>query len=545
MGDSILRQATFFHLTGVANQKRRHSRLRSYAFCVDELGSPDDGGRVLIQTLWNSLIMRILTFIFTFAIVALTLDVRADVVLDWNSTICNVMQHDGTRVENKADPGWSTRAMAMMNGAIYDVFQAYNRTHKPFLVNQHAGANTSLEAAVNQAAYDIVKHCYPGEQAIIDADFNARMASIPDGAAKLNGISLGTSIAQQYKLARTGDHSDESFPYTSGTDPGQWRPDPFNPDQVAWGPGWGTVHTFGIPSTSEFISALPAPPALNSPAYTEAFNQVKDLGALVSPSRTPEQEAIGLFWAYDRATMGPPPVLFINSLEEIAAQAGNTPEENARLFAMASVAQADAAIASWDAKFQYNYWRPVAGIQEAGVGGAGDSDGNPDTVGDPAWRPLGAPGNDPGNMTDDFTPPFPSWTSGHATMGGAIFKSLELFYGTNVFDEIDGIVGNNTQYTLTSQEAGGGAMRSFSTFTQEGILQAGMENSPEGEIGMSRIYLGVHWIFDQRDGITLGNNIAQYVNANYFQAVPEPGTILLGALGACVLASMGRTRRRW
>src|SRR5699024_2316194 len=103
-----------------------------------------------------------------------------------------------------------------------------------------------------------------------------------------------------------------------------------------------------------------------------------------------------------------------------------------------------------------NLWRPVAGIQEAGTGGPGDADGNPDTIGDPNWRPLGAPGNSTGDMKDDFTPPFPSWTSGHATMGGAVFKSLELFYGTNVFDEIDGVIGNNPDFTLTSQEEGGG-----------------------------------------------------------------------------------------
>jgi hypothetical protein len=375
---------------------------------------------------------------------------------------------------------------------------------------------------------------YPGEKSMLDADYNARMALIPDGPGKTNGINLGRTIAQACVTNRIADNSNVIVPYTPGTLPGQWRPDPFNPGQNAWGPAWGTVKPFGIPNTSDFINALPPIPAMNSQAYADAFDMVKQYGAVNSTVRTPEQTQIGHFWAYDRATMGPPSVLFVSNLEQIAEQAGNTPAQNARLFAMASVAAADAATAAWDAKFKYNFWRPVAGIHEA------DVDGNADTVADPTWRPLGAPGNDPAGMADDFTPPFPSWTSGHATIGGAWFKSIELFYGTNVFDQIDGVLGNNPVYTLTSKEMGSGDTRDFTTFTQTGILAPGLENSPEGENGMSRIYLGVHWIFDQRDGMAMGNDIAEYVAANHFQAVPEPSTLALS-----VMALLYFGWRRW
>jgi hypothetical protein len=114
---------------------------------------------------------------------------------------------------------------------------------------------------------------------------------------------------------------------------------------------------------------------------------------------------------------------------------------------------------------------------------------------------------------------FPAWTSGHATVGGAVFKTLELFYGTNDCDQIDGM-GNQTTYTLTSQEMGSGTAREFSTLTQTDLLDIDAEDSPEGEIGTSRIYLGIHWIFDQRDGIRLGHDIARWIAANRFQAVP-------------------------
>jgi hypothetical protein len=476
---------------------------------------------------------------------------RADNVTDWSSTIRHVIQDDGTHPVNSANPGWSTRAMAMTTGAIYDVYQAFNRTNAPFMVNAHADANTSLDAAVHQAAYEVLLNTYPNSSSVAQADYDTRMGLIPAGLDKTNGMALGHSIAQTYISKRSTDQSGDSVPYTPGIGPGLWRPDPFHPAQVAWGPGWGVVHPFAIGSSATFVNALPAPPAMNSPEYTAAFNQVKNYGALPgtvdgtarTTSRTADQTDIGLFWGYDRGGMGPPGVLFLNNMEQISTAIGNTPQENARMFAMASVSMADAAISAWDAKFKYNYWRPVTGIQEAAT------DGNPNTAADPTWRPLGAPGGDPNDYHDDFTPPFPSWTSGHATMGGALFKSLELFYGTNDFAAADASHGADpvtANYTLTSQEWDenhvAGMARNFHSFTQTGIADVGTENSPEGENEMSRIYLGVHWIFDQRDGDTLGNNIADFVAGHDFQAVPEPSAIALGLIAALGGSFIARRR---
>ena len=465
--------------------------------------------------------------------------VRADVVTDWNATIRNVMQTDGIlNSPALANPGWSTRTMAMANGAMYDAFQAVERTHQPFLFNQLTPGVSKTAAAV-QAAYDIILSNYPLQQTILDSALATSLGAIADDQAKLDGIALGHDIAQHYIMTRSSDGADQGMSYTPQAGPGKWRPDPYHLGQVAWGPQYGDVTPFAIGNTTPFVSALPPIPALNSQAYTDAFNMVRDYGELNSGIRTQQHEEIGLFWAYDRSAMGPPPVLFLRNLEEIAAAVGASPEENARLFAMASVSMADAAIAAWDAKYLYDFWRPVAAIQEAGVGGAGDADGNPDTVGIPDWQPLGAPGDDPNGDTDDFTPPFPAWTSGHATMGGAVFKAIELFFGTNDFSTADmnfGVDAVTPNYELTSQEFGTDGMpnmsRLFTRFTQVNPLLPDMEDSPEGENGMSRIYLGIHWIFDQRDGITLGNDIAGYVSANRFQLIPEPSAIALGLLAA-------------
>ena len=135
------------------------------------------------------------------------------------------------------------------------------------------------------------------------------------------------------------------------------------------------------------------------------------------------------------------------------------------------------------------------------------------------------PAADPGSATDDFTPPFPAYVSGHATMGGAIFKTLELFYGTNDFATADAAIGADpvtAQYTLHSTNQAAAARDYYVRFTQVGPLGPDLENSPEGENSMSRVYLGVHWRIDQEDGQALGHAVAQYVASNFFQAVPEP-----------------------
>lgn len=471
-------------------------------------------------------------------LVGVSASARADVVLDWNATLRSTIKADGLTPEQKANPGWSTRSMAMLNGAIFDAFQAVQHTNAPFLVDTDAPDDTSLKAAVHEAAYRVLSNVYPGQQSSLDGAYNARMALISAGTAKNNGIALGQFIANQYIANRAGDHSGDMVAYMPQAGPGKWRPDPFHMDQQAWGPAWGTVTPFSIPNTADFVNALPPIPELTSQAYTDAFNLTKDYGDLNSVVRSDEQTRIGLFWGYDHPGLGPPPVLYNQNMAEIAAQAGNTPAENARLFALGSVAMADAAISAWDAKFKYNFWRPVTAIQEA------DTDGNPNTLQDANWRPLGAPGDDPNSSSDDFTPPFPAWTSGHATMGGALFEMLKQFYGTNEFDAIDGIFGNNANYTLTSAEPNSGNARQFTTFTQVAPLAVGAEDSPEGENGTSRVYLGIHWMFDQVDGISLGHAVANQVYNNCMTPVPEPSTWALACIGAAAVAWMARRRRR-
>src|SRR6185369_14768796 len=192
-----------------------------------------------------------------------------------------------------------------------------------------------------------------------------------------------------------------------------------------------------------------APPALRSAEYAQAFAEAKALGGdgVSTPSsRTAEQTETGIFWAYDGTpSLCAPPRLYNQIAMQIADQMGSDTAELARLLALVNTAMADAGIAIWESKYYYEVWRPIAGIREADANPALSlpGDGNPATIGDLAFMPLGAPAS---NLTGpNFTPPFPAYPSGHAGFGGALFQLLRRFYGrddigfTFVSDELNGM----------------------------------------------------------------------------------------------------------
>ncbi len=452
------------------------------------------------RTIWSAVPLTLL-------LAAVILPVRADLVQDWNQTLTQVIQTEGNSHGN-SNPGWSTRAMAMMNAAIYDTFQAVDRTHQPFHVDTSV-ANASKQVAAMTAAHAIIVANYPSQTTTATTALTQALSLYPDSATKTNGVTLGNTVASSYIAWRADDGASSNVPYTPTAGPGRWQPDPTRPTtQQAWGPAWGSVRPFALSNSRQI--ALAPPPSITSAAYAASYNQVRALGGLHSTTRTPDQTQAGLFWAYDRPNMGPPPVLYIKNILEISRQLGLTESQNAQIFAQASIAMADSSIAAWDAKFDSDLWRPVTGIRD------GELDGNPLTTGDPTWVPLGAPGADPLSTADDFTPPFPAYVSGHATMGESVYATLASILGTDT-----------VTFSLTSDELPG-VTRDYTS-----LSAASDENS------LSRVYLGVHWDFDSIEGQNLGRGIAGHVAQNHFLPVPEPTSASFA-----LLALMLHQRRR-
>jgi hypothetical protein len=405
-------------------------------------------------------------------------------------------------------PTRSSRAFAIVHLAVYDALNAISQRYPGYSGQLPALADSSKDAAIAQAAHDSLVALYPHQAGRIDAWLRADLARLPASRGKLNGIDVGRRAAAAILALRANDGAYQDEPlvgadYQAGQAPGQWRPDPVSRIRIALGAYWGRVRPFVVPSVLP-LRAPPLPP-MDSAAYLAAFNEVKQLGGdgVHTPTiRTPEQTVIGYYWGYDgSAWVGTPPRLYSQIALQLALRKTADPLELARVMALVNVAVADAAIAVWDTKYVYKVWRPVHGIREASPGASptGLGDGNPATVGDPGWTPLGSPASN--LIGPNFTPPFPSYTSGHAGLGSAAFQVLRHLYGdatpfTFVSDEYNGITRDNHGYVRPR------LARSFATLSQA-----------EEENGVSRIYLGVHWRFDKDQGNVTGRAVGDIVTA--------------------------------
>jgi hypothetical protein len=417
-------------------------------------------------------------------------------------------------------PGRSARAMAIVHIAIHDALNAILGEYRLYtdLDLGPRARSASPKAALAQAAHDTLVALFPSQAASIDEALALDLAALRDGRTETDGVEVGRQAAAAILALRSADGSQHEElrmgdDYLAGDAPGAWRQDPISLVPIALGARWSEVAPFVLTAADQFPA--PPPPALTSPAYTEAFEEVKRLGGdgVVTPTeRSAEQTEIGIYWAYDGTpSLCAPPRLYNQIAVQIADQMRSDVVELARLLALVNVAMADAGIALWEAKYQHAFWRPVTGIREAdpGTGPSDLGDDNPGTPGDPDFSPLGAPAS---NLAGpNFTPPFPAYPSGHAGFGGALFETLRRFYGTDaiaftfVSDEYDG---------ATRDHEGNGRPRRPRRFRS--LSQAEEEN------GQSRIYLGIHWSFDKTAGIAQGRAVADWVFEHAFQPVRKP-----------------------
>ena len=385
-------------------------------------------------------------------------DTSVNPVILWNAVALEAIR------ESKTAPPVAARDLAIVQVAVYDAVNAIDPRGPAYRVRANGG-RASSPATVAAAAHETLKVLFPDQSALIDDAYNQAVAGLAPTRATAKGLVLGKRVADRELAARSNDGSNVKVNYTPIDQPGLWQPTPPT-NAPAFLPGWGNLTPFVLKSGSQFRP--PAPPALTSTEYASALNQVESLGARNSTTRTPDQTQIALFWSDGGGTETPPG--HWNAIaEELATQRHDTIQKDARVFAVLNLALADAAIASWDAKYTYDFWRPITAIRQA------NTDNNPGTTADPSWTPL---------LT---TPAFPSYVSGHSTFSAAAAAVLSSVYGAR------------TQFTTTSDSLPG-VTRSFASFTQAAQ-----------EAGVSRIYGGIHFAFDNENGLVLGHKIGQYV----------------------------------
>jgi hypothetical protein len=404
---------------------------------------------------------------------------RADVILDWNALMIDII-----RADNMSPPG-ATRSLAILHTAIWDAVNSVTRTHQPYAFLLDTPTNTSAEAAAVGAAYEVIVRLHPSFDAWAVDLYEQWLATIQIKQTLTNGLDLGAEIAQRMLDLRADDGANTEVPYIPSNAPGQWqRTPPFFRPPLA--PHWGFVEPFGLPDLGAFMPG--PPPALDSAEYATALNEVKSLGAQNSAARTAEQSQIAVFWSDFSYTATPP-----GHWQEIAATIASNRNlaltENARLFALLSIAQADAAILCWEAKYRYNFWRPVTAVRRA------VEDGNAATEPDANWNSFLA------------APPFPAYTSGHSTFSKASAQVLAHFFGTDA-----------VTFTATSDSLAG-VVRSFTSLSD-----------CVNEIGRSRIYGGIHFEFDNREGKASGARIGDYVSANFLLPNARLPEVRIGAV---------------
>ena len=384
-------------------------------------------------------------------------------VVQWNQTLLVIVRTPG------AQPATihPTRSFAIMHAAIYDAVNAIDGTHQPYLVRLGASHFASQEAAAAAAAHEVLVKLYPSFQATLDAQLQQALAQLPN-RGKADGISIGNTVADRILALRSNDGSNaQPIPYVFGNAPGDYQSTPPNLPQQPQFTHWSRVTPFALESASQFRPG--GPPRLTGDRYSDAFDQVKLLGIAGSTTATPDQALTGQFW--NGAIQN-----YWNEIAQTASLArGLTTAQNARLFALLNLSFADGVIAFYDAKYTYNFWRPVTAIRAAAA------DGNPDTEADPNWLPE-----------VDNTTPDPSYPGAHAVISAAGAKVLMSFFHTDHFE-----------FSVTS-EVMPGVERSFTSFP-----------AAAEEATLSRIFAGVHFLFDLTTGQRLGSDIADFIVDNF------------------------------
>jgi hypothetical protein len=395
-----------------------------------------------------------------------TMAAAPDPVLEWIGIMNDTVLAGGS------SPLASTRVTALVSASVFDAVNGIEPSYEPLYVKPHAQHPASQKAAAIQAAFAILLKVYPAQSATLSAHRNASLATLSETASSIaNGIAWGQTVADTiWNIRLTDGNAPPPPPFLGANVPGVWRPTPLLNASGA-GPQFATMTPWVLTRPSQF--RLPAPLALNSPAFVADVEEVRTMGVFSGSGRTSDQSELALFWAGDT------PLYWNRIAAHLAASRGLSLAQNARLFGLLNVAMADAGIACWDAKYRFVFWRPITTIR-TGIAGV---------IADPAWVPW----------LDFFpagTPAHPEYPSGHSTASGAAAFVLA------------GEFGENTAFSVTSEVRPG--TRTFSSFT-----------AATSEIADARVFGGIHFRTSCVRGDALGRTVAAYISRHAMRVLGD------------------------
>lgn len=378
----------------------------------------------------------------------------ADMVTDWNETAV------AAGYTARVSPDMHSRNMAIVHLAAFEALNSIEPRFTPYRARLPVEPGASPEAAVAAAAHDALVRLFPEQAKELDAALQASLGKLPDGPAKAAGVRLGSQAAAAMLAERDKDGTGAPIRYRPFTVAGKYVPTAFPSSST-----WAGVRPFALRSADQFRP--PAPYALTSAQWAKDFNEIKSLGAKTGSSRTPEQTDIARFWQLTG------PATYNPVARQLAAAKNLDLLDTARLFALSSMATADAAVAVFDAKYTYGFWRPVTAIRLA------DIDGNDATEMDPGWEPFAA------------TPMHPEYPCAHCIFQGSAASVLRSLYGDSV-----------PRFTMTSTTAPG-VTRSFDKLSDY-----------VADVVNGRVYEGVHYRTSGEVGAAMGRQIGEYVTQN-------------------------------
>jgi hypothetical protein len=382
----------------------------------------------------------------------------ANVITDW----------DARAVGMAAPAAMGQRELAIVHVAMFEAVNSIERRYRPYLPAEPARGPASSEAAAAAAAAAVLVGLHPDKEPEIRTALASGLAKIADGEEKANGILLGDQVGARILQARANDGASAPDAYRPRTTPGVYVA-----TTTMVGSAWPSMTPFALTAPSQFRP--PPPVSLLSKEWADDFNEVKSVGARNSSARSPEATECARFWLMVGAPAYQPIARQIVERQQLSVI------DSARFMALYAIALNDAYIAVFDAKYHYDFWRPITAIRN------GDLGGNPATERDPAWQPL------------DATPMHPEYPCAHCVESGAAAAVIEALLGSEEIPEV----------SLTSPTAPGVTHR----WTK---LQALTD-----EVANSRIRAGFHYRFSTRVGTAMGRQVGTYI----VQSVMQPAAV--------------------